>query len=363
MAKKILILANYDIGLYKFRRELISRLCDDYEVIISVPKGNYTEKLEALGARVVFCSLSRRGLNPIQELRLLNSYKRLMRTEKPDVVLSYTIKPNVYGGMASSRLKIPFLPNVTGLGTTIENGGMASRISLFLYKLGLRKAFCAFFQNESNENFFRDKGIYNGRAVLIPGSGVNIHDFELLEYPPIVDSVKFLFIGRVMRDKGIDELLFTIRELRRKGYSVNLDIVGELDDNYNLNLSQDDCIHFHGLQDDVRPFIKDAHCIVLPSYHEGMANVLLEAAASGRPVIASNVPGCRETFDDGLTGFGCASRDKESLVEAFEKFLNVDAEEMAQMGLRGRRKIEKEYNREIVINAYLEQIRKAINKE
>lgn len=364
MKKRVMILANYDMGLYKFRRELIVRLCDEYDVIICVPPGEYGSRLKELGARVVNCTMERRGMNPFHELALLNRYKQVLKEERPDVVLTYTIKPNVYGGMACKSKRIPYIPNVTGLGTTIENGGLISKLSLSLYKAGLSKASCVFFQNETNRRMFTDKGIVKGKTKVIPGSGVNLNDHPLEVFPPIEDAVRFLFIGRIMRDKGIQELLDAIKEIKHKGFNVSLDIVGEFDGDYESAIREAEktgYIKFHGLQSNVHPFIKNAHCVVLPSYHEGMANVMLEAASTGRPVITTTVPGCRETFDEGVTGFGCEAQNTQSLISAMEHFLNLSTIQMTEMGLAGRVKVEKEFDRNIVISSYLDQIQSAIN--
>ena len=364
MKKRVVILANYDMGLYKFRRELIARLCDEYEVLICVPPGEYKSKLNELGARVVHCNMERRGMNPLHELALVNRYKQVIKEECPDVVLTYTIKPNVYGGMACKSKRIPYIPNVTGLGTTIENGGLMSKLSLLLYKIGLSKASCVFFQNETNQRLFAERGIVKGKTKVIPGSGVNLKDHPFEEYPSIDEGIHFLFIGRIMKDKGIQELLEAINTVKQNGFNVSLDIVGEFDEDYESAIREAEktgYIKFHGLQSNVHPFIKNAHCVVLPSYHEGMANVMLEAASTGRPVITTTVPGCRETFDEGVTGFGCATQNAQSLVSAMEHFLSLNEDQMAQMGKAGRTKVEKEFDRNIVIESYLDQIQNAIN--
>ena len=364
MKKRVLILTNYDMGLYKFRRELIASLCDEYEVVICVPPGEYGTKLSELGARIVNCEMERRGMNPLHELALLMQYKHIVKAEHPNVVLTYTIKPNVYGGMVCKAQKIPYISNVTGLGTTIENGGVTSKLSLFLYKVGLSKAYCVFFQNKANHEYFKENGIVKGKTQIIPGSGVNLNDHPFEEFPPVNKEIRFLFIGRIMKDKGIQELLDAIKIIKQKGNDVSLDIVGEFDEDYEAVIweaEKSGYIRFHGLQADVHPFIKNAHCVVLPSYHEGMANVMLEAASTGRPVITTNVPGCRETFDEGITGYGCEAQNVESLVSAIECFMSLDADQMAQMGRAGRFKVEKEFDRNIVINSYMEQIQSATN--
>ncbi|MCQ2455359.1 MAG: glycosyltransferase family 4 protein [Clostridia bacterium] len=356
---KIVVLANFAMGLYKFRKELIEELCKDNEVYIVLPDGEFIEELKKIGCKFIPFEFNRRGINPIADFNQIIRYKKILKSLKPDVVLSYTIKPNVYGGIASSSLKIPYIANVTGLGTSIENGGLLGFISTTLYKIGLKKASCVFFQNENNKKLFEDKKIVSGKTRLIPGSGVNLSNHNLEEYESDAEGIRFLFIGRIMKDKGIGELLDAFDVISAKYPNVSLDIVGGCDEDYSAVLeekAESGFITYHGQQKQVHEFIKNSHCTVLPSYHEGLANVLLESASTGRPVIASRVPGCIETFDEGITGFGCEVKSYESLAKAMEKFIVLSLDEKKQMGLNGRKKVEKEFDRSIVIDAYIDEI-------
>ena len=362
---KILILANNDVGLYRFRKELIESLLDQgYEVYISLPAGYYVEKLCHMGCVFFDTPIDRRGTNPITDLKLIFYYKTLIKNIKPDVVLTYTIKPNVYGGIACKSSNTPYIANVTGLGTSIENGGLLQKTTLALYANSLRKAACVFFQNETNRQFFIDKHIVTGKTRLIPGSGVNLkyHCFE--EYPDSDNIIKFLFIGRIMKDKGIDELLEAAQKVKCMYPNVQFDLVGYCEENYTKRLSDFEnrgIIKYHGQQDDVHSFIKGAHAIIHPSYHEGMANVLLEAASTGRPVLASNIPGCRETFDEGVSGYGFEVKNTAALVNTIEKFIRLPYKNKKQMGIAGRAKVECEFDRQIVIDSYMEEINKILN--
>ena len=357
---KILFLTNIDIGLYRFRRELIETLVRDNEVYFCVPPGEYVDKIKNIGCKFIPCNvIDRRGTNPIKDLKLYNFYRRTITEVQPDVVLSYTIKPNVYGGLVCGRRRIPFISNVTGLGTTIENGGLLSVISTRLYKRGLKKASCVFFQNEENRKLFVDKGIVRGKTRLVPGSGVNLKTNSFEHYPNESNGIRFLFVGRIMKDKGIKELLDAMQIIHREHEDAIVDIVGFCDEDYNnalIEAEQAGFIRFHGLQSEMHSFYTNCHCAVLPSYHEGMANVLLEASATGRPVITTRVPGCQETFEEGVTGFGCEAKSAESLIEAMRKFINLPHEEKERMGLAARIKMEKEYDRSIVVEAYNEEI-------
>lgn len=359
---RIMILTNADIGLYKFRKELLEQLCSNNEVFNVLPRGKFVEQLESLGCVFIPFEFNRRGVNPFADCFQIARYVKILRKIKPEIVLTYTIKPNVYGGIACRITKTPYIANITGLGTTIENGGLFYLISTNLYRIGLKKTSCVFFQNADNQRLFIDKGIVKGRTRLIPGSGVNLQQYKYEPYPSDDLPVRFLFVGRIMRDKGIDELLESMQRIKRENRNVTLDIVGWCDEEYStiLNIAQEKgLIHYHGLQTDVHPFYAQCNCVILPSYHEGMANVMLEASSTGRPVITTRVPGCKETFDEGVTGFGCDAKSTDSLFDAMSKFLNINHETRKQMGIAARNKMKKEFDRSLVISAYIEEIDKA----
>ena len=352
--KRILILANDVTTILQFRCELVTALVQEgHEVVVSVPASDRIPEIEELGATVVKTEVSRHGKNPFEDLKLLKSYKRLLKELKPDIVLSFTIKPNVYGGMACGSLKTPCVANVTGLGV-VGDGGIMQKLMLWLYKNGLKKAQCVFFQNQDNERFFREKKIVSGKTELLPGSGVNVDKFAFIDYPEEA-KVNIVFVGRIIKDTGVFELAEAAKRLA-DNENLKFTVVGDVEygaENPFVTLKNVECVGFHK---DVRPYLKDAHAIVLPSYHEGMANVLLEAASSGRPILASDIPGCKETFDRGVTGLAFRAKDADSLTAAIEKFVALPHEQKREMGRAGREKIENEFNRRIVINKYLKQI-------
>lgn len=363
----ILVLANNDVGLYKFRKELLQTLIGNGDkVFISLPAGKHISLLEKMGCTFCETSVDRRGMNPVKDMQLLLKYNRLVRKIKPDVVLTYTIKPNIYGGIICRRHHVKYIANITGLGTAIENNGILSGILLFLYKVGLKDASQVFFQNESNRMFFQKKGIVR-KNRMIPGSGVNLKEHRYEEYPNETEGVCLLYVGRIMKDKGIEELLVGAEKLKRHHSELCFDLAGGYDEEeYRgkvAELEKKGVIRYLGLQADIHSVMKTHHAIVLPSYHEGLSNVLLEAAACGRPVLATDVPGCRETFEDGVSGIGFKVRSAEALVRAVEKFLALSHEEKRDIGLRGRRKVEKEFDRQIVINAYMQEISRLKDKE
>ena len=352
--KKILILANDVTTILQFRCELITALVEaKKEVIVSVPDSERIAEIEALGAKVIKTQVARHGKNPLKDLKLIKDYKKLLKEIKPDIVFTFTIKPNVYGGMACRKLKIPFVANVTGLGV-VGKKGLLQTITLWLYKKGLRGAKCVFFQNSSNKEFFEQKKIVKGKTELLPGSGVNVQKFSYLEYPSS-EEINIVFVGRIIKDKGVYELADAAKHFEARK-DLKFTILGTCEygsENPFDNLSNVNCL---GYDKNVKPHLQKAHAIVLPSYHEGMANVLLEAASCGRPILASLVPGCKETFDEGVTGFGFEVKNSNDLIKVLEKFLNLSLEDKKQMGIDGRKKIEREFDRALVINKYFNQL-------
>ena len=360
--RKILILANNDIGLYKFRKELIQKLVQGYKVYISLPYGKHISKLEEIGCEFIDTPISRRGTNPITDLKLLWNYKKIIKSIKPDIVLTYTIKPNVYGGIMCRINRVPYVPNITGLGTAVENGGLLQKITLGLYKASLKKASCVFFQNKENKEFLSSK-ISIDNHKLIPGSGVNLRHYSCLDYPQSRE-VHFLFIARVMKEKGINEYLEAAEFIRDKYPYTKFHVLGFCEDEYEKKLKEmqdKDIIEYHGMQSDVREFHKFAHCTIHPTFYpEGMSNVLLESAACGRPLITTNRSGCKEIVEKERTGYIVKEKDSLDLIEKIEMFLNLDNKERERMGTLGREKVEKEFNRDIVVNSYLEVIEKTL---
>ncbi|CAM3831469.1 glycosyltransferase family 4 protein [Mesobacillus thioparans] len=363
---KVLILANNDIGLYKFRKELIEGLVKEHEVFLSLPNGDYVSKLVELGSKYINTPISRRSTNPITDLLLLYRYNSILKRIKPDVVLTYTIKPNIYGGMMCRLNNIPYITNVTGLGTAIENPGLLQKVTLNLYRLGLKNARTVFFQNKPNLQFFIFNNIVKKKVKVIPGSGVNLKQHNFENYPEEDKVIRFLFIGRIMKAKGIEELFESAKRIKKEYKNVQFDLIGGSEENYaqQLNeLSDLGIINYHGHQHDVHSYIKKSHATILPSYHEGTSNVLLESASSGRPVLASNVPGCIETFDDGISGIGFEAKSVESLFDAIKEFIILPYEKKKLMGIAGRRKMEKEFNRKLVVDIYMDEINKIIEEK
>lgn len=360
MEKQILILANADTGLYHFRKELIQELIrQGHRVTVALPFGELIPDITALGCTCVETNVSRRGTNPLEDFALFVKYIRLIRKRKPDVVLTYTIKPNIYGGLACRVMRVPYIANITGLGTAVQNGGFLQRLTLTLYKMGLKKAKTVFFQNAENQKFMVQQQVVKGTHDLLPGSGVNLEQHRLEEYPTNDDTVVLLTIGRIMEAKGINEILQAARIIKQAHPHVVFRLIGSYDEDYQTRVEQavaEGIVEYCGSQPQVHSFIAESHATLHASYHEGMSNVLLETASSGRPVIATDVPGCRETYDDGVSGISFKPKDPEDLVRAVTEFLALTHEQKVQMGQAGRQKMEREFSREIIINKYVKAI-------
>ena len=361
MRQRILIVSNVTAGLASFRSELIEILSEKYDVIILASDNGRREKLEGLGARFVPAEVERHGTNPLKEMKLISYYKKQMKEINPFIVLTYTIKPNIYAGMAAASLGIPYVANVTGLGVALENDGLLRMITVPLYKRGLRKAQKVFFQNTDNRDFMVERKMVNNYDVL-PGSGVNLQKYMVQPYPQ-GDTVDFLFISRVMKEKGIDQYLDAAKVIRAKYPETRFHICGNCEDNYDgilKELNSNGTIIYHGRIEDIADMHRQCSCTVHPSFYpEGMSNVLLESCACGRPVITTDRPGCREIVDDGVNGFVVRQRDSQDLTEKIEKFLCLSREEKKAMGLAGRAKVEREFDRNIVVQKYLAEIENA----
>ena len=364
--KKILMLGNSEIVIYNFRLELVERLlADGHEVIISSPPGEKIEKLVEMGCVHDSVEIDRRGTNPVSEIRLLVHYYKLIKKVQPDIVFSYTIKPNIYGALAARKMGVPYVTNVTGLGSAIENKGLLQRFMIQLYRISLSKVQTVFFQNEKNRQLFSNHKIAVNKHIILPGSGVNLKKFNLLKYPSTKETINFVFISRIMKEKGIDEFLEAAKKIKEKYPQTRFHIAGFFEEEYEKvieDYTKRKIIQYHGMLSDVRELLSKTHCTILPSYHEGMSNVLLESAASGRPILASNVPGCIETLDEENSGYSFEPQNTKSLIAAIERFLALSHKEKENMGLAGREKMEKEFDRQVVVNNYLEELNKVIEK-
>ena len=361
MPKTILILSNHYITIYAFRRELVARMLSaGHRVYISSPYDERNRYFEDLGCTMIDTPMSRRGMNPTEDIKLVRQYKRIMEELKPDIIFSYTIKPNIYGAMASNALGLKQICNITGTGATFLKETVLSKLVRLLYKVSIRKCYKVFFQNTEDKDYFVRHGMVKDNWALLPGSGVNLQENTLAELPE-TGEIRFLFAGRAMAVKGVDEYLECARVIRELLPNTCFYIAGFVEEEkYQKRIADYDAlgvVKYLGFQDDMKPLLRSCHCLILPSLGgEGVPNVLLEAAATGRPCIASNINGSMDVVEDGVTGYIFQKGNAQDLIDKVERFLCLSYEEKRQMGLRGRDKVVREFDREIVIARYMKEL-------
>ena len=349
---KILIATNHSYMFYRFRKELVETLMQEHEVILSTPFVGHEDNLKAMGLRCINTEIDRRSINPFKDMKLLKTYRKMLDDIQPDLVITYSIKPNIYMGSACKTKGIPYVTNVQGLGTAFEKPVLSSVVSV-MYRSALQKAKTVFFENEENAQFFLHQNIISAQQMkVLPGAGINLDEYP---YVPMQDDgvCRFLFVGRIMKEKGVYEFFTAAKTIKAEfGEEVAFDVVGFYEDAYKETVDQlvaDGVIRFHGFQTDVHPFYEAANCVVLPSYHEGMSKVLLEAAATGRPLITSDIPGCREAVEDGVSGYICPAKDADALYDAMQRFVELPESWRAEMGRRGREQMEQRFSKAAVV--------------
>lgn len=371
----VALLTNNDDDVFCFRLELIQAILDaGYRMIISCPDGPKFEVLEEIGLKknksFIYDDppIDRRGTSVSKDIKLMNHYKLLFNKFHPEIVLTFTAKPNVYASIVAHKYRIPVINNITGLGSINSETKIKQNIILWLFKKAYRNSSCIMFQNSFNMDFAKKHGWVKGRYRLIPGSGVALGRFPMQDYPNGgngIDGERIIFnyIGRVLRDKGVDDYIEAAKQIKAKYPNTEFNIIGFIEPSEShyetdlFELEKEGIIVYRGSQKNVIPWIKRAHAIIHPStYGEGMSNVLLENAASGRVIITTDNPGCKETVLDGKSGFIYHGGSVIDLIEKVEHFLNMTNEERIMMGKNGREYIENNYSRERVIDAYMEEI-------
>jgi glycosyltransferase involved in cell wall biosynthesis len=367
---KIVITVNAAWNIWNFRKPLVEALiADGHEVTVLAPRDDTVPKLEALRCKFRDLDMSVKGLNPVEDFGLILRLRRIFKEMRPDVVLSFTIKNNTFGALAAKAAGVAFVPNVTGLGTAFLSGSALERIVVMLYKAAFRGLRVVFFQNEDDRGLFLSRGLATeAQARLLPGSGIDLEHFAEAPYPGEDQAPVFLMIARLLRDKGVFEYVEAARLVKSAHPQARFQLLGAADAQNRsaidretvLQWEHEGVIEYLGTTDDVRPAIAEAHCVVLPSYREGAPRTLIEAAAMGRPVIATDVPGCRGVVDEGDTGFLCQVKSASSLAEACTNFLDQSLQRRAAMGQAGRAKMVREYDKELVIQAYRSVIRRLV---
>ena len=365
----IALLTNNDDDIYCFRKELIEGIIDaGYEMLISCPDGEKFELMKHLEYRYDDPVIDRRGTNIVADAKLFLHYFKLFIKNKPSVVLTYTAKPNVYAGVAAHILGIPVISNVTGFGSVLNEDGLKQKLIMSLFRFSFRRSACVMFQNSTNMKLAEESGMVKGEHKLIPGSGVNTDRYPLQPYPDGGDGksgekVVFNYIGRILHDKGVDDYIEAAKRIKAECPEAEFNMLGFIEpteihyEKLLSELEEKDIIKYRGSQKDIKPFVTASHATIHPStYGEGMSNVLLESASSGKPIISTDNPGCQETFIDGETGFIYHGGDVDALCNQIKKFLALPNEERKSMGEKGREYIKSNFSRDIVIKAYLEKI-------
>ena len=362
----VLMTVNTCWNILNFRRPVVEALVQaGHAVTVLAPADDSVERLRALGCRVLPLAMDVKGLNPLRDLALMARFYRLFRAERPDVILSYTIKNNIFGAMAAQALRIPFLPNVSGLGTAFLSGGGLQRLVEALYRRAYARLPVVFFQNSEDRDLFVARGLVaSGQGRVLPGSGIDLTRFAPAPYPKAGSAPVFLLIARLLRDKGVVEYVEAARQVKARHPAARFQLLGAVDA---ANRSAIDAetlrgwvaegvVEHLGTTDDVRPFIAAADCVVLPSYREGAPRTLIEAAAMARPLIATDVPGCRAVVERGRSGLLCKVRDAGSLAEEMLRFLSLSRDERVAMGQAARAHMERDYDQARVVAAYLQAI-------
>ena len=364
MQRTVVISINASWNILNFRRGLIEALrSKGWRVVALSPSDAYSPRFAGLEVEHVPIAIDSAGLSPVRDLGLLARYWRTLKRIRPDAFLGYTAKPNVYGSLAAYALGIPVINNISGLGTAFIERGPLRLILSRLYRLALRRSAAIFFQNpEDRDLFVREAIVRPEQARLLPGSGIDLDHFRPAGPPP--GPFTFLLVGRLLWQKGVREYVEAARRVRREVPEARFRLLGFLEAANRSAVSRADVdawqdeglIDYLGDTDDVRPHIAAADCLVLPSYREGMPRALLEGAAMARPLIATDVPGCRQLVEDGVNGLLCAVRDSASLAEAMLEMVRLSAKERAAMGNKARARVERDYGEKRVIGAYLDAL-------
>jgi glycosyltransferase involved in cell wall biosynthesis len=364
---RVVLAANSSWNIVNFRSGLIQALkAHGYEPVIVAPFDPPAEhRLEQLDVERIVVPIDRSGLNPFADVRLVRDYRRIIKVQRPAAFLGFTIKPNIYGGMAARSLGIPAIANVSGLGTVFIKGGPLLSLVTGLYRFALSRAAVVFFQNPDDLALFvARKMVRPDQAKLLPGSGIDLDRFAPSPQPS--DPPTFLLIARLLGDKGVREFVEAARMLRAEGADARFQLLGPLDEGNRTAIRRDELdrwvgdgvVEYLGETDDVRPFVEKATAVVLPSYREGLPRSLLEASAMARPLVATDVPGCREVVVDGETGVLCDAGDASSLAAAMRRVASMTPQQRRAMGMAGRRRVEERFSETVVIGAYLSALGK-----
>ncbi len=367
--KTVAVAINTSWNIYNFRLGLLKALqVQGYRVVCIAPKDEYSAKLESYGFEYCEIQMNNKGTNPLEEAKLLWDFYRIYKKVAPDFILQYTIKPNIYGSLSAGILGIPVISNISGLGTVFLSDNLSSKIARNIYRMALKFPKKVFFQNlHDRELFIKQKLVSMERSDLLPGSGIDTEKFQPCYIQRKDNKIRFLFVARLVKDKGLMEYVEAARMLLSE-QNMECCILGAY---YPGNPTAIDppqmeewealgIVRYLGESDDVGSVMAEADCVVLPSYREGLSRVLLEAASMAKPIITTNVPGCKEVVEDGVNGYLCEVKDAHSLATQMQKMMQLSAEERELMGKKGREKVKREFDEKLVIQKYMQAIEEII---
>lgn len=363
----IVFSGNTSWSMYNFRLGLLKNLLSSgYDICVIAPEDEYTSKITEAGIKFYpVKKLNRSGINPYEDALLLKEYIQIYKKLKPTFIFHYTIKPNIYGTLAAKYCKIESISVATGLGNAFSKRGGLFYFVKFLYKLSSFFSKEVWFLNDCDKVIFeKHKIITKNNSFILPGEGVNTTVFKSSNEQLSQDSTHFLLIARMLYDKGVKVFVEASKLLLAKGYKINSFLLGQLDSDNPEAISlqtiqdwqKDGSVSYLGSNDKVSQFIEKANVIVLPSYREGIPKVLLEAASMEKPIITTNVPGCKEVVDDGVNGYLCEPKDINALAEKMEAFIHLSNEEKINMGKAGRDKILRNFDENIIIDIYKKKL-------
>ncbi len=368
--KKIVISYNTARYLYRFRLGIVLALIErGHKVAVVAPWDDYSIKLRDLGCDVYDISMNNKGSNPFDDAKTLLAYRKIYKHIRPNLALHFTIKPNIYGTLAARSLGVCCINMVTGVGTAFIHDSWLTRIVEKLYKVSQAWPSKVFFQNADDMGLFVQRTLVPiENAEILSSSGVDLTQFQTT-LPANNAYPIFLLIGRMLKDKGVDEFVSAARVVKARHPNVRFQLLGQLDVVNRTAISRhhmeswvaEGVVEYLGETDDVRPYIAHADCIVLPSYREGLSKTLLEAAAMSRPIVATDVPGCREVVDDGVSGYLCKVRDVSDLADKLESILLLSKQQRTDMGLMGRGKMQREFDAGIILHRYLNVVDEVLN--
>lgn len=340
---------------------------EGHQVVAIAPPDEYSERLSEAGCEYIELPMDQKGSNPLKDFKLMRKMKSVFREANLDIILFYTIKPNIYGSMAASSLGIPFINNVSGLGTVFIRRGITSYVAKRLYHRAFKKSKLVFFQNHDDKSEFLNAKLVSPSVIdVLPGSGVDLNRFSF--HPIHEGKFTFLMVGRLIFDKGIIEFVEACKLLKAEGIDFKAGVAGFIEDDNYLGVprgevkkwEKEGIINYHGAVDNVLPLLQKSTCVVLPSYREGTPKSLLEAIATGRPIVTTDAPGCREVVVEGENGFLCEVRNAKDLAKKMKRMINLDQDQLSQMGHKSRAIAESKFDEQIVIQKYIQAIKKLV---